>query len=69
MPRNPRYITNSLTITVNTVSITRRAEAIINVDNGDAARAGVQHGQQGRDAAEGGSVANAGGNGDDGARD
>lgn len=44
-------------------------EAVVYVDHGDAARAGVQHRQQGGDAAEGRAVADGSGNGDDGARD
>lgn len=49
--------------------IDRRTEAIVYVDDGDAARAGVEHGQQGRDAPERCAVANGGRNGNDGTRD
>ena len=43
------------------------AEAVVDIHDTDAAGAGVEHRQKRRDAAEGGAVAHAGGNGDHGA--
>jgi len=45
------------------------AEAVVDIDDGDVGRAGIQHTQQGSDAFEGGAVADAGGDSDDGNRD
>lgn len=41
------------------------AEAVINVDDGDVGRAGIEHAEKRRDAAKAGAVADAGRNGDD----
>ena len=45
------------------------AEAVVDVDDGDVGRAGVEHAEQRGDSAEGCAVADAGGHGDDGRGD
>src|SRR5207244_2969962 len=45
------------------------AEAVVDIDDGDAAAAGGEHAEQGGEAAEAGAVADAGGDGDDGPGD
>ena len=45
------------------------AEAVVDIDDGDAGAAGIEHAEQGGDAAKTGAVTDAGGNGDDGLAD
>src|SRR3712207_1246319 len=57
---------SSFRISVDEAGDEARAEAVVYVDGRDVRGAGVEHAEQGGDAAEGGAVADAGGDGDDG---